>query len=202
MEIGQVGGERAFDGFIVAEYAVELLRQRQWPIRGVRQKLDQGAQTVARGFRCVVALREPVHDADDVLHLAEQLIDAGAGLREALGQRTPRGVEIVGHQERLIERAAARLVKRAGRNPFDGVDHAGTRQHVMFGIARVVRVAGLVQRSLDKELAGFVARRRTADRIAALDHQHLAAGARQDRSGGEAAKAGADNHDIITCHSA
>ena len=162
----------------------------------------KASQTVARIFERVIALRELAHDGDDALHLAEQLIDAGAGFREALGQRAPRGVEIVGHQERLIERAAARLVERAGRNPFDGVDHAGARQHVMLGIARVVRVAGFVQRSLDKQLAGFVARRRTADRIAALDHQHLAAGARQDRTGGEAAKAGADNHDIITRHSA
>src|SRR5213076_2082637 len=31
-----------------------------------------------------------------------------------------------------------------------------------------------VQRSLDKELAGFIARRRAAHRIAALDDQHLA----------------------------
>ena len=65
----------------------------------------------------------------------------------------------------------------------------------------MVRIAGFVQRSLDKQLAGFVARRRAADRIAALDHQHLAALARQDRAGRQAAKAGADHHYIITRHS-
>ena len=135
-------------------------------------------------------------------HLAEQLIDAGTDFRKAFAERAPGGVEIVRHQERPIERAATRLVECAGRNPFDGVDHAGARQHVMLGIARVVRVAGFVQRSLDKEIAGLVARCRAADRIAAFDHEHLAAGARQDRTGGQAAKAGADNDYIITRHSA
>ena len=109
--------------------------------------------------------------------------------------------EIVRHQERLIERAAARLVERAGGDPFDGVDHARARQHVVLGVARVMRIAGFVQRSLDKEFAGFVARRGAADRVAALDDKDLAACARQDCAGGKPTKAGADNHYIIPRHS-
>jgi hypothetical protein len=124
----------------------------------------------------------------------------GTGLGEALGQRAPRGIEIVRHRERLIERAAASLVKRAGRNPFHGVDDAGSCQHVVFRIVWMVRIAGLVQRTFDEQVAGHVARCRPTDRIAALDHQHLASGAREDRAGRQAPKAGADHHYVIARH--
>jgi hypothetical protein len=110
---------------------------------------------------------EPLGEAgrDDVLHLAEQLIDAGAGFRKALAKRLPRGFEMIGHQERPIERAAAGLVKRAGRNPFHRVDHARARQDVVLGIARIMGIAGFVQRALDEEIAGLVARRCAADEL-------------------------------------
>jgi hypothetical protein len=64
----------------------------------------------------------------------------------------------------------------------------------------MVRVAGFMQRTLDEQIAGFVAGRRAADRVAALDDQHLAPGAREDRAGRQASKAGADHHYVIARH--
>ncbi len=121
------------------------------------------------------------------LHVAEQLPDSASGVREAFGQRAPRRVEIVGHHERPIERTAAHLVEYAGWNPLDRIDDAGVRQRIMLGVARIVRIAGLVQRTFDEQVSGFVARRRTADGIAALDDQHLASGAGKDRARRQAA---------------
>ena len=197
MEIGQVGGDRAFDSFVVAEHVVELLRERQCPVAGIRKQFQQ---SFARIFRRVLALRDRRRGSDDPLHLTEQLVDALAGLWKTLGESLPRRLEVVGHQERLGQRTAARLIEVAGGNPGHLVDHAGARQHVMLGVARMLRVAGFVQRSLDKEFAGFVARRSTPDRVAALDHEHLAALTRQDRAGRQAAEAGADHYDIIGRH--
>jgi hypothetical protein len=127
-------------------------------------------------------------------------MDPGTRLREARRQRAPRRIEIVRHHKRLVERAAARFVKCAGLDPFYGVDDAGTRQHAVLRIAGVVRIAGLVQRTFDEQIARLVARCRAAHRVAALDHKDLASRAREDRAGGQASEAGADHHNIIARH--
>ena len=169
---------------------------RQSSIEGIS---FNSAPTLSRGFERFCR-RERARGCRDALHLAEQLRDPGAGFREPFAQRVPRGIKIIRQRERPFERAAAHFVKRAGRNPFDGIEHAGAGQRIMLGIAGIVRIAGLVQRSLDEEIAGFVARCRAADRVGAFDHQHLAAGARQDRAGGQASEAGADHHYVIARH--
>ena len=57
-----------------------------------------------------------------------------------------------------------------------------------------------MQRGFDEQVAGLVAGGCAADRIAALDHQHLAAFARQDRAGRQSAETGSDHHHIIARH--
>jgi len=98
------------------------------------------------------------------------------------------------------ERTAARFVKRVDRDPFDRVDDAGARQRAMFRIAGIVRIAGFMQRALDEQVAGLVARRRAANRVAALDDKHLASRACENRAGRQASKAGADHHYVIARH--
>jgi len=87
-------------------------------------------------------LRERAHRGRYALHFFQQLIDPGTGFREAPGQGLPRRIEIVRKQEWLVERTAARFVKRVARDPFDGVDDAGAPQRAMFRIAGIVRIAG------------------------------------------------------------
>ncbi len=135
-----------------------------------------------------------------MFHVPQQSMDSGAGFRKALGQRASGSGEIVRHQERLLEWAAAHLIEYVGRNPFDRVDDAGAGQRVVFRVTRIMRIAGLVQRAFDEQIAGFVARCRAAHRIAAFDDQDLAAFARQDRAGGQASEAGADHHYVIARH--
>ena len=88
MEVRQVGGEHAFDGFVVAEHPVELLRQRQRPVAGVRNQLEQRPGFRA-DFERVLALRDRRHRRGDPLHLAEQLVDAprASGKRAASARR-------------------------------------------------------------------------------------------------------------------
>ena len=198
--IGEIGRQRAFDRFVVAENPVELLRQRQPPVADGGKEFYQGADGLARVSKGVPALRERTDGGGEALHLSEQLVDSGAGLREALGQGAPRRIEIVRKHKGPAKRTAAGFVKIAGRNPFHGVDHAGPRQHAVFGIARIVGVAGFVQRTFDEQVAGFVARRCATHRVAALDDQHLAARACQNRAGRQASKAGADHHYVIARH--
>jgi len=57
-----------------------------------------------------------------------------------------------------------------------------------------------MQRALDEQVAGLVARRRAADRVVALDDEHLASRAGEDRAGRQASKAGADHHYVIARH--
>ena len=71
MVVGEVGGERALDGFVIAKGLIELVGQRQ----------------CRRSF--ILAGR-------DALHLRENLFDAGAAFREMLDQCVPGAFEIVG----------------------------------------------------------------------------------------------------------
>ena len=158
--IREVCGERAFDGFVVAENALEFLRQRQRPIA-------LGDEIEVRA-RC------------EALHVGEHAVDAIAVLRKSIAQRPPRRVEIVRHRKRFAQRATAGLVKSAARNPLHRVQYAGADQRAMLGIAGVIRIAGFMQRALDEQVAGFVARCRAPDRVAALDDQHFASGACED----------------------
>src|SRR6202011_6343292 len=52
MIVGQVRRKRALDGFIVAENAIELLRQRQTPVANRWNQLYQRAKTFARILKC------------------------------------------------------------------------------------------------------------------------------------------------------
>jgi len=133
VKVAEIGRQRAFDGFVVAENLIELLRQRQRPVAVRRKQFRQRAQTFAGIFQRTVALRERANGGRNLFHFSEQLMDAGTVLGESLRQRLPGGIKIVRQQERLVEQAAAHFVKRAGRNPFDGVEHARARQHSVFG---------------------------------------------------------------------
>ena len=175
MVVGEVGGERAFDGFVIAKGPIELVGQRQ----------------CRRGFILACC---------DALHLGEDLFDAGAAFREMLGQRVPGAVEIVGKYQWRAQRPAAHFVKDIGGNPFHRIEHAGALENLVLGVARVLRIAGFVQRAFDKQVADLVARGRAADRVAALDDQHLAAGSRENCRSGEPAKARADHHHVETRH--
>ena len=81
-----------------------------------------------------------------------------------------------------------------------GVQHPGAAEDVVLGVSRTLWIAGFVQRTFDEQIADLVARRRAANRIATLDHQHLVAGPGEDRRGGQAPKASANDHDVVNCH--
>jgi hypothetical protein len=63
----------------------------------------------------------------------------------------------------------------------------------MFGLARVVRIGGLMERRLDRERAGLEGGRRAADAVIAFDYTNLAAGLGEQSGSGEPAEAGSDN---------
>jgi len=134
---------------------------------------------------------------DDPFGIAEDRCYSAGGAGKSGQQSRPSGGKTLGKHERRPDWTAANFVKSAGRNPFHGVEHAGPRQCVVLGIARIARVAGLVQARLDNEVTGLVGGSRPAHRIAALEHEDLAPRACQKRSCRQAAQTRSDHNDVV-----
>ena len=197
MVIGQIGRQRPFDCFIIAEGALEHVACRAPPVADDRPELEQGTEALALITERIAPARKRAEAGRDLLHVAEHAGNAAARRREAIAERRARRGETIRQPERLADRATAHLVERAGRHPLHGVEHAQTRQHVVLRLDWIVRIGGLVQRGLDHEIAGLVGGGRSADRGIALEQQHLAAAAREQPGGGQAAEAAADHDDIV-----
>ena len=120
--------------------------------------------------------------------------------RKTQGKRLVGIDEIIGQCERLHEWTAAHFVEFVGRNPLDRIAHASAIEDIVLRVGRPARVAGLVQRSLDEQIADLVARCGAADRVTPLNYQHLAAGSRQNGGRSQASKAGANDHGVIVRH--
>ena len=122
--IGEIGGERAFDGFVVPEGAIEHVRHRRPPIADQRAKLQQGREDLARIAQGAAPAAEHAEARGDRLGVAQHCLDPSASRGKARRQCRTRRRKTFREDEWRAHRAAAHLIETAGRHPLDGIEHA------------------------------------------------------------------------------
>ena len=171
--VTEIGADRIFGRFVRAEMALEDLRRRGAPVGDKAARLEEAVDQLAERM-LFPRLRQFRTGVDDMLHRAEQFREApgvpGKPLAQSLARRVKTGRKIEG----LSDRAAPDRIERRNGDPFDLVEETERLEDPVLGIARVMRIGGLVQRRLDRQRPLPEGGRRSADAVVALDHADLA----------------------------